>query len=80
MEIMNKVDALEACEQVRHECPLKGEVKNYKQDIDVDVDVETERFAQSPKSNVLVSAVAEGVFMKLVFQCNAMKLKLIISC
>ena len=37
MEIMNiVVDALEACEQVRQECPLKGEVENYKEDIDVE--------------------------------------------
>ena len=35
MEIMNKVDVLEACEQIRHECPLKGEVENCKEDIDV---------------------------------------------
>ena len=68
MEIMNKVDALEACEQVRHECPLKSEVKIYKEDIDVDVDVdvETGRFVQSPKRNVLVSAVAEGVFLHYI--------------
>ena len=36
MKIMNKVDALEACEQIRHKCPLKSEVENYKEDIDVE--------------------------------------------
>ena len=33
---MNKVEALEACEQIRHEYPRKGEVENQKEDIDVE--------------------------------------------
>ena len=36
IENSNKVDALEACEQICHECPLKGEVENYKEDIVVE--------------------------------------------
>ena len=33
---LSKIDALEACEQIRHECPLKGEVENQTEDIDVE--------------------------------------------
>ena len=33
---MNKIDTLEAYEQVRHEFPLKGEIENYKEDIEVE--------------------------------------------
>ena len=32
-EMMNKVDLLEACEPTCHECTLKHEVENYKEDI-----------------------------------------------
>ena len=34
MEIMNKVDTLETCEQIPNGCPLKSEVESYKEDID----------------------------------------------
>ena len=32
-ELMNKVDALQACESTCHECTPKDEVENYKEDI-----------------------------------------------
>ena len=35
-EIMNKGDALQACESAWHDCTLKDEVKNYKENIVVE--------------------------------------------